>query len=125
MKIKKHLNPKAQSTLEYAILVVIIIGVLLAMQVYIKRGLQGRLKSSTDDIGEQYSVGEGGSYTKKTHTNSKTIEESKGGVSNTNTVHSITTTNVTARWATTEEFFSNAVEGEASGDASGDVIGEE
>jgi hypothetical protein len=48
---------KGQSTLEYAILIVIIIGALLSIQVYIKRGLQGRLKSATDDIGEQYSPG--------------------------------------------------------------------
>ncbi len=50
MKIR---NPKGQSTLEYAILIVIIIGALITLQIYIKRGLQGRLKSATDDIGEQ------------------------------------------------------------------------
>jgi len=56
----KYLNEnrqKGQSTLEYAILIIIIIGALLSIQVYIKRGVQGRLKSATDDIGEQFSVG--------------------------------------------------------------------
>jgi hypothetical protein len=54
----KYLNKKrGQSTLEYAILIIIVIGALLSIQVYIKRGLQGRLKSATDDIGDQYSVG--------------------------------------------------------------------
>ncbi len=54
----KYLNKKrGQSTLEYAILIIIIIGALLSIQVYIKRGVQGRLKSATDDIGEQFSVG--------------------------------------------------------------------
>lgn len=48
---------KAQSTLEYAILIIIVIGALLSIQVYIKRGVQGRLKSATDDIGDQYKVG--------------------------------------------------------------------
>ena len=48
-------NKKAQSTLEYAILIIIIIGALLAVQTYIKRGIQGKLKSSSDDIGDQYS----------------------------------------------------------------------
>jgi flagellar basal body-associated protein FliL len=48
---------KGQSTLEYAILIIIIIGALLSIQVYIKRGVQGRLKSATDDIGDQFSVG--------------------------------------------------------------------
>jgi hypothetical protein len=46
-----------QSTLEYAILIIIILGALLAIQVYIKRGVQGRLKSATDDIGDQFSPG--------------------------------------------------------------------
>jgi len=48
---------RAQSTLEYAVLIIIVIGALLSIQVYIKRGIQGRLRSATDDIGEQYSVG--------------------------------------------------------------------
>ena len=47
-------NKKAQSTLEYAILIIIIIAALLSLQVYVKRGIQGRLKSATDDVGEQY-----------------------------------------------------------------------
>lgn len=48
---------KGQSTLEYAVLIIIVIGALLSIQVYIKRGVQGRLKSATDDIGDQYSPG--------------------------------------------------------------------
>jgi hypothetical protein len=56
----KYLNKKrqkGQSTLEYAILIIIIIGALLSIQVYIKRGVQGRLKSAADDIGTQFSPG--------------------------------------------------------------------
>lgn len=49
------MSKKGQSTLEYAIIVVVIVAALLAMQVYIKRGVQGKLRSSTDDVGEQYS----------------------------------------------------------------------
>ena len=48
---------KAQSTVEYAILIIIIIGALLTIQVYIKRGIQGRLRTASDDIGEQFSPG--------------------------------------------------------------------
>ncbi|MBZ0165293.1 MAG: hypothetical protein K8I00_00700 [Candidatus Omnitrophica bacterium] len=48
---------KGQSTLEYAILIIIIIGALLSIQVYIKRGVQGRLKGAADDIGDQFSNG--------------------------------------------------------------------
>lgn len=45
---------KGQSTLEYALITAVIIGGLLLMQHYMKRGYAGRLKSSSDDIGEQY-----------------------------------------------------------------------
>lgn len=48
---------KAQSTVEYAVLTAIIIGALLTIQTYVKRGVQGRLKSSSDDIGDQFSPG--------------------------------------------------------------------
>ncbi len=46
---------KGQSTLEYAVLIIIIVAALLSIQMYIKRGVQGRLKTSTDDIGDQFS----------------------------------------------------------------------
>lgn len=40
--------------MEYAALIVIIIGALITTQIYIKRGLQGRWKSATDNLGDQY-----------------------------------------------------------------------
>lgn len=43
-----------QTTLEYIVVIVILLGALLAMQAYIKRGLQGRMKSSMDELGDQY-----------------------------------------------------------------------
>jgi len=64
---KNFNKKKGQSTLEYAVLIVIIIAALLAMNQYIKRGLQGRLKSATDDIGDQFSPGNT-NYTKTTTT---------------------------------------------------------
>ncbi len=45
---------RGQSTLEYVILIVIVIAAILTMQVYMKRGVQGRWKSAVDDMGEQY-----------------------------------------------------------------------
>ena len=45
---------KGQSTLEYALITAVVIAGLLLMQHYMKHGYAGRLKSSTDDIGEQY-----------------------------------------------------------------------
>lgn len=51
------INRKAQSTLEYSVLIALIVAGLLAMQVYLKRGVQGRLRQSADEIGEQFSPG--------------------------------------------------------------------
>lgn len=45
---------KAQSTLEYAIIIAVVIAGLIAMQFYIKRGQQGRLRSASDDMGKQF-----------------------------------------------------------------------
>ena len=71
----KHFNKKkGQSTLEYAVLIVIIIAALLAMNQYIKRGLQGRLKSATDDIGDQFSPGNT-NYLKRTNTSAKEAQQ--------------------------------------------------
>jgi len=56
-KFLRNKKKRGQSTLEYAVLIIIVIGALLSIQVYIKRGVQGRLKSATDDIGDQYSPG--------------------------------------------------------------------
>jgi len=70
---------KGQSTLEYAILIIIIIGALLSIQVYIKRGVQGRLKSATDDIGDQFSPGNTKAEI-KTITTSTSVDTFVGGV---------------------------------------------
>ena len=48
-------NKRAQSTLEYAIIIAVVVGALVAMQFYLKRGIQGRVRQSSDDIGEQFS----------------------------------------------------------------------
>tara|TARA_B100000745_G_C19991638_1_gene336272 strand:+ start:167 stop:502 length:336 start_codon:yes stop_codon:yes gene_type:complete len=70
---------KGQSTLEYAILIIIIIGALLSIQVYIKRGIQGRLKSATDDIGDQFDPGNTKSNFTMTRS-SETLETFTDGV---------------------------------------------
>ena len=72
---------KGQSTLEYAILIIIIIGALLSIQIYIKRGLQGRFRSSADDIGDQFSPGNM-NVVKTTDTTSNTTETFFSGVTN-------------------------------------------
>jgi Flp pilus assembly pilin Flp len=85
----QYLNQRrGQSTLEYAVLIVVIIGALLTIQVYIKRGVQGRLKSAADDIGDQYS--DGNTNVVMTTNTSKEQEETFGvigqGVSQTNLI---------------------------------------
>lgn len=45
---------KGQSLLEYVVILIIVMGAFLAISNYIKRGLQGRWKAATDDLGDQY-----------------------------------------------------------------------
>ena len=102
----QYLNQKrGQSTLEYAVLIVVIIGALLTIQVYIKRGVQGRLKSAADDIGDQYSDGNVNSI-KQTVRNSNTEEVFNAGTSSsaikgaelTNTMENAVIINTQQEW---------------------------
>lgn len=52
---KKHYG---QSTAEYVIVLGLIVGAVLAMQVYVKRGLQGRIREVTDTVDNVYSASE-------------------------------------------------------------------
>jgi hypothetical protein len=62
-----RVKTKGQTTLEVVILIGFVVAALIAMGVYMRRGIQGRLKDSTDQIGEQYSAGNTtGAYTIKT-----------------------------------------------------------
>ncbi len=45
---------KGQSTVEYAMIIAVVVGGLLLMQHYVRRGISGRYKSSSDDLGEQF-----------------------------------------------------------------------
>lgn len=47
---------RAQSTVEYAVLIACLTAALIGMQIYIKRSLQGRFKEAANEIGEQYSA---------------------------------------------------------------------
>ena len=44
-----------QSTLEYAVLIAVVVGALIAMQIYLKQRVQGKLRSSADELGEPFS----------------------------------------------------------------------
>ncbi|MFA5411599.1 MAG: hypothetical protein WC321_07085, partial [Candidatus Omnitrophota bacterium] len=48
---------KAQTAAEYAILIALVIGAAMAMQIYVKRGLQGRIKDVVDHTGSGGDVG--------------------------------------------------------------------
>jgi len=53
-KNRRLIRAKAQSLVEYAVVIACIIAALLAMQHYLKRGLQGRLKVASDSISEEH-----------------------------------------------------------------------
>ena len=50
LRLKNH---RGQNTAEYAIVIALIIGAVIAMQVYVKRGLQGRMKDATDYVASE------------------------------------------------------------------------
>lgn len=45
---------KGQTVIEYVVLMIIVLGALIAISNYFKRGLQGRWKTAMDDLGDQY-----------------------------------------------------------------------
>lgn len=49
-----HQREKGQSTVEYAIIIAVVISALLAMQMWMRRGVMGKLRDSTDQIGDQF-----------------------------------------------------------------------
>jgi hypothetical protein len=59
-----RLKRKGQSTAEYAIVIGLVIAAAVAMQVYVKRGLQAKIKAATDytDTNAASVVGNAGQY---------------------------------------------------------------
>ncbi|MCG8430879.1 MAG: hypothetical protein MJA29_06890 [Candidatus Omnitrophica bacterium] len=47
-------NKRAQTTIEIALLIMLVVAALLAMRVYIKRAFQGAYRQTADSVGEQY-----------------------------------------------------------------------
>lgn len=87
---------KAQSMLEYAIVIFAIIAALLAMQVYIKRGLQGRLRQGADELSPQQ-------YEPKNTVSDITVMQNSDITTQTNTIEeqgkykTTTTTNINSQ----------------------------
>ena len=49
-----RLNRRGQNTLEYVLLVTAVVAAFLGIQHYLNRGVQGRMKSASDNIGKQF-----------------------------------------------------------------------
>lgn len=77
-------NKRAQSIMEYAVIIAVITAGLIAMQLYLKRGLQGALRNQSESLGEQYRPGQTVSTQEKEIT-VNTTETSGLGVSRVDT----------------------------------------
>jgi hypothetical protein len=53
-----NIYKKAQATLQYSLFIAVIIGAALIMQAYVKRSIEGRIQSTSDQLGDQYAVDE-------------------------------------------------------------------
>src|SRR3989338_7335422 len=83
-KGRRKMSRRAQSTMEYAVLIGVMVAALIAMQVYLKRGMQGRMKGYAEQLsqGAAYSPGATNSnsqitLTQEEQTNAYTNEETK------------------------------------------------
>ena len=74
-----HIGKKGQSTLEYAMIIAVVVGGLIAMQIYMKRSVQGKLRQSTDSIGGQFEAANTTSTITRTHVG-KTVSTVTNGV---------------------------------------------
>lgn len=52
-----QLNRKGQNTLEYVLLITSVVVAFIAIQYYLNRGLQGRVREASDNIGSQFDAG--------------------------------------------------------------------
>jgi len=53
------MKKRGQSTLEYALIVAVVVVALIAIVSYMGRSMKGRLKSSSDEIGRQFDPADG------------------------------------------------------------------
>jgi len=60
IRIRKKFN-KAQASLEYAALIGVVIGAIIIMSVFMRRAVEGRLRTSSDQVGDQFDI-EAGNY---------------------------------------------------------------
>ena len=75
------LNRQGQSTVEYAVMAAVVVGSLLAMQIYMKRGFSGKLREATDRVGEQFTPASATYKVKKGFKGTRTEETFASGLS--------------------------------------------
>ncbi len=78
---------KGQSTLEYALIIAVVVAAFIVMQYYMRRGVEGKLRESIDDIGQggQYVAGNTTSTVTTNQLGSfSTTEENNFGVTSVN-----------------------------------------
>ncbi len=92
---------RGQSTLEYAVLIAVVVGALVAIQVYLKRGVQGKLRESTDQIGEQFDANNT-TVTRNTSRTGATVQTVQSGVTTVKTGGTATGGDVTGTETRTE-----------------------
>lgn len=67
---------RGQSAMETGLLIMAIVAALILMQVYIKRAIQGHLRSNVESIGEQYDpIATNSSFTTRHESNITTITD--------------------------------------------------
>ena len=76
--MKLYRNRKAQSLIEYAILLAVVIAAFMLLQGVIKRGVSGSGYEAATRMGEQYAVGGTTTYEDRTKTGDTTIIEESG-----------------------------------------------
>ena len=75
---------RAQSAVEYAVVISVVVAAVLLMQIYMKRGVQGKLRGATDEIGEQYVPGQVTSdYTMSSHSSRQDLVNTDGSSTST------------------------------------------
>ena len=77
-KFSQTKKKKGQSTLEYAVLIVVVLAALIVGQSYVKRAQQGSLMDSADRLGEQGEPG-GSNITRTSVSHSRTQDNFGSG----------------------------------------------
>lgn len=81
---QKIMTERAQSTIEYFVLFILIVAGLVGMQVYVKRGMQGRLRGSLEQLTDEIAYSPGAtnsSWVVTTNTQENSTYENKTSIS--------------------------------------------